>query len=75
MRRHVSADGFEYLLVDYLREGPYPSGVLMDCVEASLVTQEQAGEYLDYLLERVAEEGSVGGELLDRIERLGAPTG
>jgi hypothetical protein len=75
MRRHRSAEGFEYLLVDYLRQAPYPTGDLMDCVEATLVTQEQAGEYLDYLLERVEADGLACGELLDRIERLGAPTG
>jgi hypothetical protein len=58
------------LLFDKVREDRYPSGELLDRIEAALATREQAAEYLDLLVSRVEDSRYPSHQLLDRIERL-----
>ena len=59
------------LLFDKVREDRYPSGDLLDRIEAAVTTREHAAEYLDLLIDKVESTRYPSHQLLDRIERLG----
>ena len=59
------------LLFDKVREDRYPSGELLDRIEAAVATREHAAEYLDLLISKVESCRYPSHQLLDRIERLG----
>ena len=63
-------DRYVELLFDKVREDRYPSGELLDRIEAALANREQAAEYLDLLVSRVEDSRYPSHQLLDRIERL-----
>lgn len=60
------------LLLEKVREDRFPSGGLMDRIEASITTREQAQEYFDVLMEKVEDSRYPSGQLLDRIEHVAA---
>jgi hypothetical protein len=63
-------DVYVELLFDKVREDQYPSGELLDRIERSLATREQASEYLELLVGKVDATQYPSHQLLDRIERL-----
>jgi hypothetical protein len=63
-------DRYLELLFDKVREDQYPSGELLDRIEAAIKSREQAGEYLDLLVSKVDDTRYPSHQLLDRIERL-----
>jgi len=58
------------LLFDKVRDDQYPSGELLDRIEAALSNQEQAREYLDLLVSKIDSTRYPSHQLLDRVERL-----
>ena len=60
---------FEYVL-ERIREDRYPSGELMDRLEATLSTREQVDDYLDVLFDNVQSCRYPSKQMLDRIARL-----
>jgi hypothetical protein len=63
-------DTYVEMLIGKVREDRYPSGQLMDRIEASFSQPEQVLEYLEVLMEKVDDSRYPSGQLLDRIERL-----
>jgi hypothetical protein len=63
-------DRYLELLFDKVREDQYPSGELLDRIEAAITSREHAGEYLDLLVSKVDDTRYPSHQLLDRIERL-----
>ena len=63
-------DRYIELLFDKVREDQYPSGELLDRIEAAIKSRQQAGEYLDLLVSKVDDSRYPSHQLLDRIERL-----
>jgi hypothetical protein len=68
-------DTYVELLFDKVRDDQYPSGELLDRIEAALATREHAAEYLDLLVSKVDSCRYPSHQLLDRIERLAARIG
>jgi hypothetical protein len=68
-------DRYVELLFDKVREDRYPSGELLDRIEASLASREHAGEYFELLVDKVESSRYPSHQLLDRIERLAKRTG
>ena len=58
------------ILMERVRNDRYPSGQLMNRLEATIFSSEQMIEYVDMLLEKVDESWYPSGELLDRIDRM-----
>ena len=58
------------LLFDKVREDQYPSGELLDRIEAALATRAHAEEYLEILVGKVEDSRYPSHQLLDRIERV-----
>jgi len=57
-------------VLEYVRADQYPSGQLMDRLEATLSTPEQIDQYLDVLFENVESCRYPSKQTLDRIARL-----
>jgi hypothetical protein len=68
-------DTYVELLFDKVRDDQYPSGELLDRIEAALATREHAAEYLELLVSKVESCRYPSHQLLDRIERLAARIG
>jgi hypothetical protein len=68
-------DTYVELLFDKVRDDRFPSGELLDRIEAALTTRAQAEEYLQMLVGKVEECRYPSHQLLDRIERLAARIG
>lgn len=58
------------ILMERVRNDRYPSGQLMNRLEATIFSPEQLVEYVDLLLEKVDESWYPSGELMNRIERM-----
>lgn len=65
-------DRYFELVLERVRDDRYPSGELMDRLEAALGSQEQLAEYLDVLLEKVEADHYPSKQMLDRLHRLSA---
>jgi hypothetical protein len=63
-------DRYLELLLERISEDMYPSGELMDRVEAAISRPEHLAAYLDALLEKVDETWYPSKQMLDRINRL-----
>jgi hypothetical protein len=63
------------ILMEKVRSDRYPSGDLMDRIEVSMQSRDQAVEYLDVLHEKVGESRYPSKQLLDRIQRMNARIG
>jgi hypothetical protein len=57
-------------VLDYIRADRYPSGELMDRLEATISTPEQVDEYLEVLFDNVQSCRYPSKQMLDRIARL-----
>jgi hypothetical protein len=73
MATATAHDRYMDLLLDKVRGDRYPSGELMDRIEAGLATPEHARQYYELLMEKVEESRFPSKQMLDRIERLSAP--
>ena len=63
-------DRYVDVLMERVREDSFPSGELMDRIEDSVRSREQAAEYLDVLYEKVGDSRYPSKQLLNRIERV-----
>jgi hypothetical protein len=58
------------LVLEKVAEDRYPSGELMDRLEAAMATREQLAEYLDVLFEKIEADHYPSKQMLDRVHRL-----
>ena len=58
------------LVLEKVAADRYPSGELMDRLEAAMASREQLEEYLAVLLEKVEDDHYPSKQMLDRIHRL-----
>jgi hypothetical protein len=58
------------IVLEHIADDRYPSGELMDRLEAALATREQLEHYLDVLLEKIDGDRYPSGQMLDRVLRL-----
>ena len=58
------------ILIERVRTDRYPSGQLLNRLEATIFSPQQLVECVDMLLEKVDESWYPSGELLDRIDRM-----
>ena len=63
-------DRYVKYVLGLLSEDQYPSGELMDRLEAMLTEREQVAAYLDVLFDKVESCQYPSKQLLDRISRL-----
>jgi hypothetical protein len=63
-------DRYFDLVLDKIAEDRYPSGELMDRLEAAFTTREQVEGYLDVLLEKIERDHYPSKQMLDRVHRL-----
>jgi hypothetical protein len=63
-------DRYVKYVLGLLSEDEYPSGELMDRLEAMLTEREQVAAYLDVLFDKVESCHYPSKQLLDRISRL-----
>ena len=68
-------DTYVELLFDKVRDDQYPSGELLDRIEAALATREHAEEYLELLVSKIESCRYPSHQLLNRVERLAARIG
>ena len=70
MEASSAHDRYIALLLERVKDDRYPSGELMDRLEAGITSREHAQEYFEFLMERVEESRYPSKQMLDRIERL-----
>jgi hypothetical protein len=58
------------LILEKVAADRYPSGELMDRLEAALASREQLEGYLEVLLEKIESEHYPSKQMLDRVHRL-----
>ena len=58
------------VLMDRVRTDRYPSGQLLDRLEAVIYTPEQVSDYVEMLIEKVDESWYPSGQMLDRVQRM-----
>jgi hypothetical protein len=61
---------YHEVLMARVRNDQFPSGQLLDRIEAELSTPEQVADYVSMLIDKVDETWFPSGQLLDRIERM-----
>jgi hypothetical protein len=57
-------------LMERVSTDRYPSGQLLDRIEAAIWTPEQLSGYVDMLLDKLDETWYPSGQLMDRVQRL-----
>ena len=70
MEATTPQDWYANLLMEKIREDDYPSSDLMDRLEATVRSREQAEEYIGVLMEKVDASRYPSKQMLDRIERV-----
>ena len=63
-------DRYVEILLEKVRADRYPSGDLMDRIEGTIQTREQAEEYLEVLFEKIEASRFPSKELLGRAARV-----
>jgi hypothetical protein len=58
------------LVLEKVAADRYPSGELMDRLEAAMASRGQLDEYLDVLLEKIEGDHYPSKQMLDRVHRL-----
>jgi hypothetical protein len=58
------------LVLEKVAADRYPSGELMDRLEAAMSNREQLEEYLDVLFEKIESDHYPSKQMLDRVHRL-----
>lgn len=68
----MSSPGDRYfdLVLEKISEDRYPSGELMDRLEAGITTREQLEHYLGVLLDKIEQDRYPSKQMLDRVRRL-----
>jgi hypothetical protein len=61
---------FVEILLDRIRDEPYPSLALMDLLEATVTSPDQLAEYLEALMEKVETTRFPSLTMLRRIQRI-----
>ena len=70
MNDQTLRERYVQLLLDRIREDPYPSTTYMDMLEASVNDPEQFVEYVEALLEKVEATRFPSLSMLSRIQRI-----
>jgi hypothetical protein len=63
-------DRYFDLILEKVEEDRYPSGELMDRLEAAFTSRDQVEGYLDVLLEKIEPDHYPSKQMLDRVHRL-----
>jgi hypothetical protein len=63
-------DRYYELVLEKVSADRYPSGELMDRLEAAMSNREQLEEYLEVLLEKIEDDHYPSKHMLDRVHRL-----
>jgi hypothetical protein len=63
-------DRYFNLILEKVEDDRYPSGELMDRLEAAFTTREQVEGYLDVLLDKIEADRYPSKQMLDRVHRL-----
>jgi hypothetical protein len=63
-------DRYYELVLEKVAADRYPSGELMDRLEAAISSREHLEEYLDVLLEKIEGDHYPSKQMLDRVHRL-----
>ena len=63
-------DRYYELVLEKIANDRYPSGELMDRLEAAVSSREQLEGYLDVLLEKIEDDHYPSKQMLDRVHRL-----
>jgi hypothetical protein len=58
------------ILIERVSGDKYPSGQMLDRLEAAITTNEQLATYVDVLIDKVEECWYPSGQMLDRIQRM-----
>jgi len=58
------------VLIERVSGDKYPSGQMLDRLEAAIATNEQYATYVDVLIDKIDECWYPSGQLLDRIQRM-----
>lgn len=63
-------DRYMEILLEKVRDDRYPSNDLMDRVEATIRTREEAAVYLDVLYEKLDGDKYPSKQMLDRVHAI-----
>ena len=63
-------DRYYDLVLEKIASDRYPSGELMDRLEAAITSREQLDNYLGVLLDKVEQDHYPSKQMLDRIRQL-----
>ena len=66
----TTQERFFEALLERVRNDRYPSGQLLDRLEAGFWTSEQLVEYVELLVDKIEESWYPSGQLLDRAQRM-----
>jgi hypothetical protein len=66
-------DRYFELVLGKIADDRYPSGELMDRIEAALADEEQLDDYLHTLLDKIESDRYPSKQMLDRVLRLATP--
>jgi hypothetical protein len=72
MATTTAHDKYMEMLIEKVRGDRYPSGELMDRIEAGLASREHVETYYEVLMEKVKRDRYPSKQMLDRVERLTA---
>lgn len=68
----TASERYYDLVLDKITHDRYPSGELMDRLEAGITSREQLERYLEVLLDKIEQDHYPSKQMLDRIRRLAA---
>jgi hypothetical protein len=71
MNREEAQSWLVEMLLDKVREDPYPSSTQLSLIEGSL-TPEMTGRYIEVLIEKAAQDEFPSIPMLRRISRVAA---
>ncbi len=63
-------DRYYELVLAKIRDDRYPSGELMDRLEASLDSRDELEQYLEVLLDKIEDDRYPSKQMLDRVLAL-----
>jgi hypothetical protein len=69
----TAQDRYVALVLEKIAEDRYPSGELMDRLEAALADEDQLDDYLHTLLDKIESDRYPSKQMLDRVLRLAKP--
>ena len=67
-------DRYYELVLEKVANDRYPSGELMDRIEAALADRDQLDGYLHVLLDKIEIDRYPSKQMLDRVLRLATPS-